>query len=103
MCDKTVADCLAAIKFVPDWFVTSKMIKILFTALYTDENIFCFNEDSIDAVFMCNGMGILSVNLSNINLEDTKYDEEDFDTIIFIRLLAWHIKFGKRKTYKTIK
>ena len=52
MCDKAVADCLAAMKFVPDWFVTSKMIKILFTALYTDENIFCFNEDSIDA-YLC--------------------------------------------------
>ena len=47
---------------------------------------------------MCNGTGILSVNLSNSNLEDTNYDEEDLDTIIFIRLLAWHIKFGKRKT-----
>ena len=25
MCDKAVDDCLAALKFVPDWFVTSKM------------------------------------------------------------------------------
>ena len=29
MCDKAVDDCLAALKFVPDWFVTSKMVKIL--------------------------------------------------------------------------
>ena len=27
MCDKAVDDCLAALKFVPYWFVTSKMIK----------------------------------------------------------------------------
>ena len=40
VCDETVDDCLAALKFVPDWFVTSKMIKILFIAFYTDENIF---------------------------------------------------------------
>ena len=33
MCDKAVDDCLATLKFVPDWFVTSKMIKKLFTAL----------------------------------------------------------------------
>ena len=39
MCYKVVDDCLAALKFVPDWFVRSKMIKILFTALYADDNI----------------------------------------------------------------
>ena len=27
MCDKAVDDCLAAVKFIPDWFVTSKMLK----------------------------------------------------------------------------
>ena len=33
MCDKGVDDFLAALKFVSSWFVTSKTIKILFTAL----------------------------------------------------------------------
>ena len=27
MCFEAVDDCLAALKFIPDWFVTSKMIK----------------------------------------------------------------------------
>ena len=39
MCNKAADDCLVALKFIPDWFVTSKMIKNLFTALYADENI----------------------------------------------------------------
>ena len=39
ICDKAVDDCLAALKFVPDWFATSKIIKKLFTDLYADENI----------------------------------------------------------------
>ena len=26
MCDQAVGDCLAALKFVLDWFVTSKII-----------------------------------------------------------------------------
>ena len=38
MCDEAVDDCLPALKLVPDWFVTSKRIKNLFTALYADEN-----------------------------------------------------------------
>ena len=90
MCDK-VDDCLAPSKFVPDWFVTSKMIKNLFTALYADENILYSNENSGNVTFCCNEMGILIVNLGNINLDDTNYEEDDPDNIIFIRLLDWHI------------
>ena len=46
MCNKTVDDCLAALQLVPDSFITSQMIKKLFTALYEDKNILYFNEDS---------------------------------------------------------
>ena len=43
MCYEAVDDCLAAFRFIPDWFVTSKMIKNLFTALYADDNTIYFN------------------------------------------------------------
>ena len=33
MCDEAVDDYLAALKIIPDWLVTSKMIKKLFNAL----------------------------------------------------------------------
>ena len=36
MCDKAVGDFLVAIKFVSNWFVTSKMIRKIFTAVYAD-------------------------------------------------------------------
>ena len=39
MFDETVDDFLPTLNFVFDWFVTSKMIKKLFTALYADENM----------------------------------------------------------------
>ena len=73
MRDKAVDDCLAELKFVPDWFVTSEIIKKIFTALYPDENILDFNEDSDNITFFCNEMGIFSVNLNSINLDDTNY------------------------------
>ena len=47
-----------------------------------------------------NEMGNVSVNLNNINLDDTKYEKDDPDTVILIRLLPWHIKFEKRKVLK---
>ena len=84
---------------IPDWFVTSKMIKELFTALYADENILHFNENSGNLIFSCNDMGVLNIDFNNINL-DNKCQEDDPDTIIHIRLLAWLIKFKKRKANK---
>ena len=37
-------------------------------------------------------MGILNIDLHNINLDDTNYDEGDPEIIIHIRLPAYHIK-----------
>ena len=45
-------------------------------------------------------MCILNIDLNNINLGGTSYDEEYHDTIIFIILLTWPIKFKKRKELK---
>ena len=64
--------------------------------MYADENILYFNEDSGGVTFCCNEMGILSVNLNNINL-DNNFDEDDPDPIIVIKSLAWHMKFAERK------
>ena len=75
------------------------MVKKLFTAFYTDENILYFNEDSGNVVFNCNEMGILNIDLNNINLYNN-FDKDDPDTVILIRLLVWHIKFEKHKALK---
>ena len=82
MCNKAIDDVLPALKFVSDWFVTSKFS-------------YCFVHrwwDSGDTLFSCNEMNILSIDLNNINLDDTNYDEDDAETIVHIRLLAWHSK-----------
>ena len=44
-------------------------------------------------------MGILNIDLNYINL-DNNFDEDDPDIIILIKLLAWHIKFRKHKSFK---
>ena len=104
MCDEAINDYLVGLKFVPDWFVTSKTIKKIFTDFFsTDENILYFNEDSGNVIFHCNEMGIPNIDLNNINL-DSNCDEDDSDTIIPMRLLAWHIKFEKtQRTLKRVK
>ena len=89
MCDKAVVDSLATLKFISDWFVTSKMIEKLFTSLYGDKNIFYFEEDSGN------------IDLNNINL-DNNFDEDYPDTITLIRPLAWDIEFEKGKALNKI-
>ena len=96
MCDEAVDDSLVALKLISDWFVTSKIIKKLFTALYADEDILYFNEDSGNVVFFCNETDILNLDLSNINL-DTNFDKYNPDIIILVKLLDWRINFEKRK------
>ena len=67
--------------------------------MYADENILHFDEDFGNVVFSCNEMGILNTDLNNNNHDDN-FDEDHPDTIIHIKLLAWHIKFEKRKVLK---
>ena len=90
MCNEAVVDSLATLKLIPDWLVTSKMIKNLYISLYAYENILYFNKDSGYVVFSCNGMGILIKDLNYINL-DSNFDEDDPDNIVLIRLLAGHV------------
>ena len=75
------------------------MIKKLLTALYADENMLYFDEDSGNIVFSCNEMDILNINLNNINL-DNNSDENDPGTIIHVSLLACRPKFEKHKALK---
>ena len=70
MCDEAVDNSLPALKLIPDWFVTSKMIKKLYTALYANNGLLFFDEDSGDVTFYCDEMSVLSVYLTNINLDN---------------------------------
>ena len=52
MCYKAVDTFLSKLNFVPDyWFVTSKMIKKLYNAFSTNDNILFFDEDSGNVIF----------------------------------------------------
>ena len=84
MCDEAVDDSIAALKLD---LLQVKWLKKLNTAFYTDDGLLLVDGDSGIVNFCWNEMGILSVNLNNINF-DNNFDEDDPDTIILIRLLA---------------
>ena len=89
MCDKTVDAFLPTLKFVRDWFVTTKMIKNLDHGLFSNDSIIFVNEDSNNITLLSDEMGFLSVDLNNINLDDANFDEDDPETIIHVRLMVW--------------
>ena len=81
MCSEVVDDSLAALKLIPNWFVTDKMIKKLYTAFYADTVYPFFYEGSGDVTFCCDEVGILSETLKNVNL-DNNFDGDDPNTRI---------------------
>ena len=98
ICDEAVADCLAALKFIPDWFVTNKILEKLDNSLHANDDILLFNKDFDKVFFITNQRHILILDLDKINLDnDNNFDEDDLDTIIHARLLAWCSKFKKHK------
>ena len=99
MCDEAVDGSVPTLNFVPEWFVTSKMIKKLFTALYVDENVLYFDEDSGNVIFNCTERDIHDIDLKNTNL-DNNFNEDDPGTIIHVILFAFHTRFEKRKALK---
>ena len=99
ICDKPIDDFLPALKFAPDWFVTSEIIKKLQNALFTDDNRLFFDEDSGNVTFSSDKIGILNADLNNIN-RDGNFDEDDPETIIHPRLMAWHNRLKQCKAFK---
>ena len=56
MYDKAVDACLPALKFVPGWFVTNKMLVKLDDAVFSNDDIAFFNIDSNNVIFFSHDM-----------------------------------------------
>ena len=69
MCDEAVDDSLATMKLIPGWSVTSKMIN--FSLFCMQMKIYSMVKILIVLyIFNCNGMGMLNIDLNNINLDN---------------------------------
>ena len=90
MCDETVDNCLAALEFIPHWFVTSKMLEKFHNVSLGNDDILFFEKKFSKITFFVNQ------NLDKINLDDGN-KEDDSETIIHVKLLAWRSKFENTK------
>ena len=100
MCDNTADDFLLALKFVPDWFVTIKMIKKPYNTFFANDYLPFFDEGFGNVTIFGRKVGINSLDLNNINLDDASFDEDNPKTIIDIKPMAWPNRPKQRKACK---
>ena len=99
MCDNAVNTYLLALKFVPDWFATSKMIEKLNTAVFYNVYI-VFGDLESDLLHYLAVNRPYSVILDKINLDDNSFDNCDRETINHVKLMAFHNKYKQLKASK---
>ena len=76
------------------------MIKKLYNALFADIDILFFDEDSGNVTFSSEEMGIFSLDLNNIDFDDSNFYEDDPRTTIHVRLLACIVDINNAKHLK---
>ena len=103
MCDKAVDAFLPKLKFVPDWFVTNKTLEKLDDVVAYNDDIDLDDIDFGTITLFSDDMGLLTKDLNNINLNADNFGEDDPETIIHVRLMAWCNRFKQRKTCKKIR
>ena len=92
ICNEAVDGCAEALKFIPDWFVTMKMLEMFHEMLeifhHTNDEIIIFDEDFSKVTYFANGIGIVDVDVNKINFEHDKYFYENGpEFIVLVRLL----------------
>ena len=80
MFNEAVDDFLAALKFIFDWFVTSKILEKLDNALLANDDILFYNEYFDKVAFIANQKHILAAYLEKISF-DNDFEEGDRDFV----------------------
>ena len=102
MCDKAVDSCLLALKFVPDCFVKAKMIEKLDSAVFPDDYIVFSDLDPGFVTLFSEDIGLNSITIDNINLDDDHFDFCDPKTINHVTLMGKYNKHKQPKASKKI-
>ena len=87
--------CMSALKFVPDWLVTSKMLEILDNIVFSNDDINLNYLDCDIVTFLSDDMDVNTIGLNNINLDDN-----DLEIMIHVRPVAWCNEYKQCKTFE---
>ena len=76
----------------------NKILNEFCDTLIANDDLLFLDEDFSKVAFYANQMGILRLDFDKINLNN--FLEDDPDTIIYVKILVWCNKFGKREVLK---
>ena len=102
MCDKAVDAFQPALKFVPGWLVTSKLIKKLDDTVFANDDKVFFDEGSDNVTIFSDVIDILSEYLNNINFVHNNVNEDGPETIIHVRLMTLRNRFKQLRAFLKI-
>ena len=80
-------------KFVPDWFVTNKLLEKIDDLVLSNNDIDLEVIDSDIATVLSDARRLFIIDLTHINLDDNNFDEDDLGTIVYVRLVAWSNRY----------
>ena len=80
-------------KFVPDWFVTNKLLEKIDDLVLSNNDIDLEVINSDTATVLSDTRRLFIIDLTHINLDDNNFDEDDLGTIVYVRLVAWSTRY----------
>ena len=92
-----INSCLNVLKFVFVWFVTFDVIRKLGSAVFFDGYTVFADLCSDLITFVSEEIGINSITLDNINLDDDNFHYFDSETISYVRIMVLYKKYKQRK------
>ena len=93
MCDEAGDACMLALKFVPDWSVTSEIIKKIDNAVFSNHYIIFGDIDSETVSFFSSDVRLNSVNLIDINFNNANFGDYDPRTINRVKIMTWYNRY----------
>ena len=82
------------------WFITAKIFEILNEVVFSNDDKDLDYIDPDIVTFVSDDMGIKTISLNVINLDDNNFNEDGREIVIHVKLIAWCIKYRQRKASK---
>ena len=76
------------------------MIEKLDNAVFSDNNLIFGGIDSDTVTFFISDIGLNSMNLNNVDLDDDIFDDYNPEAIDHIRIMAWNDKYKQHQPCK---
>ena len=100
MCDEVLDSYLPILKSVSDWFVMNKIVERFDSSVFSNGDSFFMMQILILSHFLAMIWTLILQTLNSINLVNDSFDEEDPESIIHVRFMAWCNRFKQRKVCK---